>query len=42
VASWGRYVGVDIAPLKNLSAYMARVAARPAVQEAMRAEGLLK
>jgi glutathione S-transferase len=42
VAGWGKYVGVDIAPLPNLSAYMARVAARPAVQEALKAEGLLK
>jgi len=42
VAGWGRYVGVDIAPLANLSAYMARVAARPAVQAALKAEGLLK
>ena len=42
VAGWGQYVGVDIKPLKNLPAYMARVAARPAVQEAMMAEGLLK
>ena len=42
VAGWGQYVGVDIKPLKNLWAYMARVAARPAVQEAMKAEGLLK
>jgi glutathione S-transferase len=42
VAGWGQYVGVDIKPLANLSAYMARVAARPAVQEAMKAEGLLK
>jgi glutathione S-transferase len=42
VAGWGKYVGVDIAPLGNLSAYMARVAARPAVQEALKAEGLLK
>jgi glutathione S-transferase len=33
---------VDIAPLKNLSAYVARVAARPAVQEALKAEGLIK
>ena len=32
VAGWGRHVGVDIAPLANLSAFMARVAARPAVQ----------
>ena len=42
VASWGKYAGVDIKPLANLSAYMARVAARPAVQEALKAEGLLK
>jgi len=42
VAGWGRYVGVDIAPLANLGAYMARVAARPAVQAALKAEGLLK
>jgi glutathione S-transferase len=42
VAGWGKYVGVDIAPLANLSAYMARVAARPAVQDALKAEGLLK
>lgn len=42
VAGWGKYVGVDIAPLTRLSAYMGRVAARPAVQEALRAEGLLK
>jgi glutathione S-transferase len=33
---------VDTAGLPNLSAYMARVAARPAVQAAMKAEGLLK
>jgi glutathione S-transferase len=42
VAGWGQYVGVDIKPLANLSAYVARVAARPAVQEALKAEGLLK
>ena len=42
VAGWGQHVGVDIKPLANLSAHMARVAARPAVQEAMKAEGLLK
>jgi glutathione S-transferase len=34
--------GVHISRLPNLSAFMARVAARPAVQEAMKAEGLLK
>ncbi len=42
VAGWGGYVGVDISGLPNLSAYMARVKARPAVQEALKAEGLLK
>ena len=42
VAGWGKYVGVDISGLKNLSAYMGRVAARPAVHDALKAEGLLK
>ncbi len=42
VAGWGRHVGVDIASLADLQAFMARVAARPAVQAAMKAEGLIK
>ncbi len=42
VAGWGKFVGIDIAPLPNLAAFMARVAARPAVQAALQAEGLLK
>jgi glutathione S-transferase len=42
VAGWGKYVGVDISGLANLAAYMGRVAARPAVQDALKAEGLLK
>jgi glutathione S-transferase len=42
VAGWSKFVGLDISGLPNLSAFMARVAARPAVQEAMRAEGLIK
>ena len=42
VANWGKFVGVDIAPMKSLSTYMGRVAARPAVQAALKAEGLLK
>ena len=42
VAGWGKFVGVDITPLPHLSAFMARVAARPAVQQALKAEGLLK
>ncbi|MBL8305587.1 MAG: glutathione transferase GstA [Rubrivivax sp.] len=42
VASWCGYVGVDIGGLQNLKAWQGRVAARPAVQAAMKAEGLLK
>jgi glutathione S-transferase len=42
VTNWGQMVGVDIAPYKNVSAVYARIAARPAVQAAMKAEGLLK
>ena len=42
VSGWGQYVGVDISGLPHLVAWRARVAARPAVQEAMKAEGLIK
>jgi len=42
VASWAPHVGVDITGLANLSAFSARMFARPAVQAAMKAEGLLK
>ncbi|QPF71573.1 glutathione transferase GstA [Roseateles sp. DAIF2] len=42
VSNWGQYVGVDLGGYPNLVAYRARVAARPAVQEALKAEGLLK
>lgn len=42
VTNWGDYVGVDVSGLAHLVAYRARVAARPAVQAAMKAEGLLK
>ena len=42
VASWGKHVGVDISGLPHLGAFMTRVATRPAVQAAMKAEGLLK
>ena len=42
VANWGQYVGVDLKPFANLQAFMGRMAARPAVQEALKAEGLLK
>mgnify|MGYP003945917901 CR=1 FL=1 len=42
VSNWAASVGVDLTGLKNLEAYRARVKARPAVQEAMKAEGLVK
>ena len=42
IANWAQYTGVDISGMKNLGAYQARVAARPAVQAAMKAEGLIK
>jgi glutathione S-transferase len=42
VTNWTKYTGIDISGMPNLTAYQARVAARPAVQQAMQAEGLLK
>ncbi len=42
VSNWGVHVGVDVSGFPNLVAYRARVAARPAVQAAMKAEGLIK
>jgi glutathione S-transferase len=42
VAGWGKHVGIDISGLGNLTAFMARVGARPAVLDALRAEGLIK
>ena len=42
VLSWARMLSVDLSPYPNLSAYLARVAARPKVREAMVAEGLIR
>ena len=42
VTGWAQFVGVDISGLAHLAAYRDRVGARPAVQAAMKAEGLLK
>ena len=42
VTNWAKPTGVDISGLPNLLAYRERVAARPAVQAAMKAEGLGK
>jgi len=41
VLGWAKFVKLDISDLAHLQAFMRRVAARPAVQAAMRAEGLL-
>jgi len=42
VVNWTQFVGIDISGLANLGAFMDRMRARPAVQEALKAEGLLK
>lgn len=41
VVGWTRFVKIVISGHANLTAYMARVAARPGVQAAMKAEGLV-
>ena len=42
ILNWTNFQKIDLKPYANISAFMARVAARPAVQEALKAEGLLK
>lgn len=41
VSNWAGFVQLDISAHRNVQAYVQRVAQRPAVQEALRAEGLL-
>ena len=41
VVNWAGKVGLDLSKLPNVQAHHARVGARPAVQTAMKAEGLL-
>ncbi|MHB9100371.1 MAG: glutathione transferase GstA [Sulfuricella sp.] len=41
VLGWGKYVGIELSPWPTLTAYLGRVAARPAVQAALKAEGLM-
>ena len=41
VVNWAGRVGLDLSNVPNVRAHHARVAARPAVQAAMKAEGLL-
>lgn len=42
VTNWAAYVKLDLSSFPNLLAFQARVAARPAVQAALKAEGLTK
>jgi glutathione S-transferase len=42
VVNWTNFVKIDLSKWPVLVAYQARVAARPKVQEAMKAEGLIK
>lgn len=42
VTSWAKLVGLDLSQFSQLQAFSARIAARPAVQAALQAEGLLK
>jgi glutathione S-transferase len=42
VLNWTGMVGIDLAPYPNIQSYMGRVAERPAVQAALKAEGLVK
>lgn len=42
VTGWARFLKLDLSEFPNLMAFQGRVAARPAVQDAMAAEGLIK
>jgi glutathione S-transferase len=42
VSNWASRVDVDLSPYANVGAYRKRVSARPSVQAAMKAEGLIK
>ena len=41
VTNWCNYVKFDLTPYANVRAFQTRIAQRPAVQEALRAEGLV-
>jgi glutathione S-transferase len=42
VLNWAGFVKLDMSSYKNIGAFLGRVGARPKVQEAMRAEGLIQ
>jgi glutathione S-transferase len=41
ILNWAKRVEIDLGRWPNVTAYVGRVAARPKVQEAMKAEGLI-
>ena len=41
IANWANFQKLDLSPYPHLTAWMARVAARPKVQAALKAEGLV-
>ena len=42
IVNWSNFLGIPLASTSHLQAYLARVAERPAVREALVAEGLVK
>lgn len=42
IVNWSNFLGLPLTKYPNLLAYMGRVSSRPATQNALRAEGLLK
>jgi glutathione S-transferase len=42
VLGWTKYVNIELGKWPTLVEYHARIAARPKVQEALKAEGLIK
>jgi glutathione S-transferase len=42
ILSWSKPLQIDLSKWPNVTAYLARVGARPMVQEALKAEGLVK
>ena len=41
IVNWSNFLKIDLKPYPNLAAFIARVAARPKVREALKAEGLI-
>ena len=42
VTNWANFLKIDLSAYPNVTAFQARVGARPKVQAALKAEGLLK